>query len=87
MNQEDTRHQARYTIPDLIGQTVVKALLHQDTLGDVFVGFETDQGTRVWVQADPEGNPGGFLAVEEQVENQPQTAPQTPLNGPRTGVR
>ncbi len=86
-SQEDTRYLARHTLPDLIGQTIVKVLLHQNSIGDVFAGFETDKGTRVWVQANPEGNPGGFLAVEPLVETDIQIGLQALLITPGTGVR
>ena len=61
---------AQNILPPLVGQTITKVLVrHDDSLGDTFAGFETDQGVTVWIQADPEGNPGGYLELEGQNDN------------------
>jgi hypothetical protein len=50
---------------NLIGRTIT-AVVNVDVGGDIFPGLTLDNGSILTVQADAEGNAGGFMALESK---------------------
>ena len=75
----DARYMSDQILKHLVGGKITQALTtfeddaEEDYFGD-FAGFIVTKGKRkihVWVQSDPEGNGGGFLALEDSKTEKP----------------